>query len=37
MLTRQDVQRTGRVLRDVASTLDRALFPGSTRSRDQWH
>jgi hypothetical protein len=37
MLTGQDVQRTGRVLWDVVSSLDRASFPGSAGSRVQWH
>jgi hypothetical protein len=36
MLTGLGVQRTGRVLRDVPSALDRVSFPSSTGSRDQW-
>jgi hypothetical protein len=37
MLIRQDVLRTGRVLQVVALALDRASFPGSIGSIDQWH
>jgi hypothetical protein len=37
MLIEQDVHRIERVPRVVVSALDRASFPGSARSKDQWH